>query len=74
MAGYPQRDEVLKGLRTAFGQPFIANPDLPERFYTNTPLNAPDPATFYPPGLEGYTDYLSLRCARNRGLQTFTIL
>ena len=41
----------------AYGVPFIANPDLPERFKQNAPLNAPDQATFYAPGAKGYTDY-----------------
>lgn len=41
----------------AFGVPFIANPDLPERFRQSAPLNAPDPATFYGSGSKGYTDY-----------------
>ncbi|MDB6121734.1 MAG: NADH:flavin oxidoreductase [Pedosphaera sp.] len=41
----------------AFGVPFIANPDLPERFRLNAPLNAPDPTTFYAPGPKGYVDY-----------------
>jgi len=41
----------------AFGIPFIANPDLPERFRQGVPLNEPDPATFYAPGPRGYTDY-----------------
>jgi 2,4-dienoyl-CoA reductase-like NADH-dependent reductase (Old Yellow Enzyme family) len=41
----------------AFGQLFIANPDLPERFKLSAPLNAPDPATFYAQGPKGYTDY-----------------
>lgn len=41
----------------AFGVPFIANPDLPERFRTNAALNEPDPSTFYAPGPRGYTDY-----------------
>lgn len=41
----------------AFGQLFIANPDLPERFATNAPLNAPDFSTFYNGGVKGYTDY-----------------
>jgi N-ethylmaleimide reductase len=44
----------------AYGVPFIANPDLPERFRHNAPLNSPDPATFYAPGPEGYTDYPAL--------------
>jgi 2,4-dienoyl-CoA reductase-like NADH-dependent reductase (Old Yellow Enzyme family) len=41
----------------AFGKPFIANPDLPERFRLNAPLNAQDPSTFYAQGPKGYTDY-----------------
>jgi N-ethylmaleimide reductase len=41
----------------AFGTPFLANPDLPQRFAQQAPLNAPDPATFYAPGPKGYTDY-----------------
>jgi 2,4-dienoyl-CoA reductase-like NADH-dependent reductase (Old Yellow Enzyme family) len=47
----------------AFGVPFIANPDLPERFRRNAPLNAPDQSTFYVPGAKGYTDYPFLRQA-----------
>jgi len=41
----------------AFGQLYIANPDLLERFQTNAPLNTPDPATFYAATSKGYTDY-----------------
>jgi N-ethylmaleimide reductase len=41
----------------AFGRPFIANPDLPERFQSNAPLNTPDPSTFYSAGPTGYTYY-----------------
>jgi N-ethylmaleimide reductase len=41
----------------AFGVPFIANPDLPERFRQKSPLNAADESTFYSPGAKGYTDY-----------------
>ncbi len=44
----------------AFGVPFIANPDLPLRYATGAPLNAPDPATFYASGPHGYTDYPAL--------------
>jgi N-ethylmaleimide reductase len=44
----------------AFGVPFLANPDLPERFAQDAPLNAPDPATFYGGGAKGYTDYPTL--------------
>ncbi len=44
----------------AFGQLFIANPDLPARFRSGAPLNTPDAATFYAPGAHGYTDYPAL--------------
>jgi len=49
-----------KGDLVAFGKPFLANPDLVERFKTGAKLNAPDMATFYTPGPKGYTDYPSL--------------
>jgi N-ethylmaleimide reductase len=41
----------------AYGQLFIANPDLSLRFAKHAPLNTPDPETFYCCGTEGYTDY-----------------
>ncbi|MCX5877290.1 MAG: alkene reductase [Deltaproteobacteria bacterium] len=42
----------------AFGRPFITNPDLPERFKNNWPLNpAEDMTLWYTPGAKGYTDY-----------------
>jgi N-ethylmaleimide reductase len=41
----------------AFGVPFLANPDLVERFRRGAPLNAPDRATFYGGDHRGYTDY-----------------
>ena len=44
----------------AFGQLFIANPDLPKRFATGATLNPPRPETFYSDGPAGYTDYPSL--------------
>lgn len=44
----------------AFGVPFLANPDLPERLRRNAPLNVPDEGTFYASGPKGYTDYPSL--------------
>jgi N-ethylmaleimide reductase len=40
-----------------YGTKLLANPDLPERFKRNAPLNEPDKATFYVPGEHGYTDY-----------------
>ena len=41
----------------AFGRPFIANPDLPERFLTGAPLNEVNWSTVYATGPTGYTDY-----------------
>ncbi|UJF16899.1 alkene reductase [Vibrio sp. SS-MA-C1-2] len=41
----------------AFGVPYIANPDLVERFQAGATLNDPDPTTFYVPGAKGYIDY-----------------
>jgi N-ethylmaleimide reductase len=41
----------------AFGKPFIANPDLPERIRDGAPLAEADPATFYTWDATGYTDY-----------------
>lgn len=41
----------------AFGQLFLANPDLVDRYRGNVPLNDPDPATFYGGTERGYTDY-----------------
>lgn len=46
----------------AFGRPFITNPDLPERFRNDWPLNpAEDMSLWYTPGPEGYTDYAPYR-------------
>jgi 2,4-dienoyl-CoA reductase-like NADH-dependent reductase (Old Yellow Enzyme family) len=44
----------------AFGKLFIANPDLPQRFALQSPLNEPRPAEFYTSGAQGYTDYPDL--------------
>ena len=44
----------------SFGVPFIANPDLPERYRLDAPLNPPDPSTFYGSGPLGYADYPTL--------------
>jgi N-ethylmaleimide reductase len=44
----------------SFGQLFIANPDLVQRFKTDAGLNAPDPDTFYGGDEKGYTDYPTL--------------
>ncbi|HEX8699597.1 MAG TPA: alkene reductase [Myxococcaceae bacterium] len=44
----------------AYGVPFLANPDLPERFQREAPLNPPDAATFFTGEEKGYTDYPAL--------------
>lgn len=41
----------------AFGEPFIANPDLVERLRNDWPLLKPDRALSYGGGAQGYTDY-----------------
>lgn len=50
---------VASGLAdfVSFGALFLANPDLPERFAENAPLNEPDRATFYGGDHRGYIDY-----------------
>lgn len=40
-----------------FGRPFLANPDLPERYRTGAPLNEQDKNTFYGGNETGFTDY-----------------
>ena len=40
-----------------YGRQAIANPDLPERFRRDAPLNPYDRETFYGGGAQGYTDY-----------------
>ena len=44
----------------AYGVPFIANPDLVERFAKDAPLNEANTATFYGGTEKGYTDYPTL--------------
>ena len=41
----------------AYGVPFIANPDLVERFKLDAPLNEADSKSFYGGTEKGYTDY-----------------
>ena len=66
--GY-DRDMAIKAVESgrahaiAFGVPFIANPDLPERLRRDAPLNEADESTFYGSGREGYTDYPTLETA-----------
>jgi N-ethylmaleimide reductase len=45
----------------AYGVPFIANPDLVERYRENAPLNQADSNTFYGGAEKGYTDYPFLK-------------
>jgi N-ethylmaleimide reductase len=44
----------------SFGVPFIANPDLVDRFQRGAALNEPDTTTFYGGDERGYTDYPTL--------------
>jgi 2,4-dienoyl-CoA reductase-like NADH-dependent reductase (Old Yellow Enzyme family) len=44
----------------AFGRPYIANPDLVERFHRGAPLNAVNADTIYSKDRSGYTDYPTL--------------
>ncbi len=44
----------------SFGSSYIANPDLVDRLKTGAELAAPDQATFYTPGAEGYNTYPAL--------------
>jgi N-ethylmaleimide reductase len=52
-------DFVARGAAdaVAVGRLAIANPDLVARWQGGHPENEPNPATFYGPGAEGYTDY-----------------
>ena len=44
----------------AYGVPFLANPDLPARYWNDSALNAPDFTTFYAGEDKGYVDYPAL--------------
>ena len=48
-------DGVLDAV--AFGTPYIANPDLVQRFRSGAPLNTLHPESFYKGTTQGYTDY-----------------
>jgi N-ethylmaleimide reductase len=53
-------ERILAGLAdlVAFGRPFIANPDLPQRLLHRWPLaTVSDPATLFGGTEAGYTDY-----------------
>jgi len=59
----------------AFGRPFIANPDLPERFRIGAALNEPDHVTFYGGGVQGYVDYPTLKQqSGEEGLPDYSVL
>ena len=47
----------------AFGEMFIANPDLPQRFAALAPIIRSDRALHYTPGPHGYTDYRGYEAA-----------
>jgi len=68
----PDRADAILGAGladlVAFGRPFLANPDLPRRVAQGLPLNAPDPATFFGGGAEGYVDY-PFAAGREAGLE-----
>ncbi len=49
------------GDAVAFGVPFIANPDLVERFKNGNHLAEPDQDTFYTNDAKGYIDYPTLK-------------
>jgi len=56
----------------AFGTPYIANPDLVERFRLRAPLSTGDRATFYGGGAQGYTDYPTLEMEMIAGVPVGT--
>jgi N-ethylmaleimide reductase len=59
-------DAVLAAGRAdlvSFGTPYVANPDLVERFRLGAPLTPSDRATFYGGDARGYTDYPPLERA-----------
>jgi 2,4-dienoyl-CoA reductase-like NADH-dependent reductase (Old Yellow Enzyme family) len=62
-AGGFTRDTGAKALAAGeadlicYGRHYLANPDLPQRFLLNAPLNKYDRATFYSQASEGYLDY-----------------
>jgi N-ethylmaleimide reductase len=42
---------------TAFGQAYLANPDLAERYRNGWTVNRPERRSYYTQGAAGYTDY-----------------
>jgi len=47
----------------AFGRPFVANPDLPQRLRQHLPLNGHERETLFGGGAKGFTDYPVLEAA-----------
>lgn len=62
MTGATAKEVIAKGEAdaVAFGQLFIANPDLPRRLQLDAPLNTPRAETFYSQTADGYIDYPAL--------------
>jgi N-ethylmaleimide reductase len=56
----------------AFGETFIANPDLPARFAAMAPIARSDRALHYTPGEHGYTDYPPYQPAAETGTAELT--
>jgi N-ethylmaleimide reductase len=46
-----------RGDLIAFGRPFLANPNLPEKLRRDAPLRDADRSTFFSPDEKGYADY-----------------
>ncbi|GGW92890.1 alkene reductase [Alteromonas halophila] len=66
-ASAEQRIADGDGDMIAFGRPFITNPDLPERYRHDYPLNDfDDPSQWYGGGAEGYSDYESYKEASGK--------
>lgn len=57
--------ESGKANLVSFARWFLANPDLPQRFRVNAPLNEPLKKSFYGGGAEGYVDYPFLDTSQN---------
>jgi N-ethylmaleimide reductase len=51
----------------AYGRPYIANPDLPERFLVGAALNELHWPTVYASGPKGYTDYPAMTVPAREG-------
>jgi len=65
-------EAILKGEADliSYGSLFLANPDLPERFKKNAPLNSPDIKTYYAVEEKGYTDYPTLQKSQMNNSRT----